>query len=87
MKDLDPTRLDDPVYVFQAMQRGQIAKLTNAHVQTLYKETIDEAVIMSLKKQSRLLQETIDLSIKRMTWLRNITIVLAIVNVAVVIGM
>lgn len=39
---VDPERLQDPVYVFQAMQRGQIAMLTNMHVSTLYEAPIRE---------------------------------------------
>lgn len=39
---LDVTRLSDPVYVGQAMMRGQIAKLTPAHLHALHgKEVAD----------------------------------------------
>lgn len=42
---VDPERLQDPVYVFQAMQRGQIAMLSEMHVSTLYEAPIRELLI------------------------------------------
>lgn len=47
---IDPARLDDPVYVYQAMQRGQIARLTPMHVGSLYGEEIELAMEAGVRK-------------------------------------
>lgn len=79
---LDVNRLSDPVYVGQAMMRGEIAKLTPAHVQTIYGDEVCEMVKTALGTA----MSDIDAAELRMARCRNIIGVLVVLHMTVGLG-
>lgn len=68
---LDVTRLDDPVYVATAMEKGLIARLSPAQVSALYEPEIQKAMRFSLKAQheraTRIIDQGVEQSRRQLT--------------------
>ena len=90
---LDPARLDDPVYVFQAMQRGQIAMLSEMHVSTLYEAPIRELLIRQAEAahgaKITIMEKTLakmEQNLKRAKRVRDVIFFLVAFNLAITFG-
>lgn len=79
---LDVSKLNDPVYVGQAMMRGQIARLTQAHARIMFEAELERAAA----EQHAAQQQQLGRTLKRLDQARNRIAALVVMNIGVMLA-